>query len=71
MESTVTFEAFPNTNLTLLFFKDLENASDIRDKIVSKSLSFDAAFIDADVLPGVFLTHLAAFKALAAQVRPL
>ena len=71
METVLSFEAFPSTALTLLFFQDVCNSAAIKQQIVDKALPYDAAFLDADVLPGILLTHLASFKALAAQVRQL
>lgn len=65
----LTFESFPDTSLALLFFDDVTNGSEIKESIVAKDASADAAFIDADMTPGPFLVHLAAYKALAAQVR--
>ena len=66
---TLTFESFPSTTLTLLYFEHVTNGAEIKKKIVAKDVSVDAAFIDADMTPGPFLVHLAAYKALAAQVR--
>ena len=66
---TLTFESFPSTTLSLLYFENVTNGAEIKKKIVAKDVSVDAAFIDADMTPGPFLVHLAAYKALAAQVR--
>lgn len=68
MEVALGLEAFPACPVTLLLFESVSNSADIKRKLVANELAVDAAFIDADVIPGVFLVQLAAFKALAAQV---
>jgi hypothetical protein len=62
------FEAFPDDVLSLQMIENVSNAADLKAKIVSKLLSVEAAFLDADLIPDIFLVHLAAFKALSAQV---
>jgi hypothetical protein len=62
------FEAFPDDVLSIQMIENVTNAADLRAKIISKSLSAEAAFLDADLIPDIFLVHLAAFKALSAQV---
>lgn len=69
LASTVlAFEAFPDCKLHLLLFENVSNASSIKQQIVSKQTPVDAAFLDADLVPSTLVTHLAAYKALAAQV---
>ena len=70
MSRTLTFEAFPDHTLTLQLFVDVTNAADLKRRIVAKELAVEAAFLDAAAVPHIFLVHLAAFKTLAAQVRP-
>jgi hypothetical protein len=68
MEQKYEFEAFPGTSLTVLRFQGVQNGAELRDAIVAKTLAADAAFIDRDAVPDLFLLQLAAFKALVAQV---
>eukprot|EP00892_Ulva_mutabilis_P003771 jgi/Ulvmu1/1766/UM118_0005.1 len=67
MEERLAIEAFPDSPLVVVRLKNVDNAEDVRKAIVGKTLPCDAAFVDAEALPDIFLLHLAAFKALAAQ----
>lgn len=67
--AVLSFEAFPDSKLHLWLFENVSNAQQIKEQIVAKQIAVDAAFLDADLVPTAHLTHLAAFKALAAQVR--
>lgn len=69
MSRALAFEAFAGRTLTLQLFEDVANAAELKRRIVAKELPVEAAFLDADSVPHIFLVHLAAFKALAAQVR--
>jgi hypothetical protein len=69
MQQILSFEAFPDRTLAVFRIQGLQNGGELRDALVSKSLGVDAAFIDAATVPDLFLLHLAAFKALVAQVR--
>lgn len=68
MEERLIVEAFPDSPLVVARVKSVENAASVREAIVGKTLPCDAAFVDAQSIPDMFLLHLAAFKALAAQV---
>lgn len=71
MEEKLIFEAFPESPLVVVRVKNVKNAASVREAIVGKTIAHDAAFIDAQTIPDIFLVHLAAFKALAAEVRLL
>lgn len=68
MEQKYEFEAFPGTSLTVCRFQGLQNGAELKEAIVAKTLAADAAFIDRDAVPDMFLLQLAAFKALVSQV---
>lgn len=68
MEQQYNFEAFPGTSLTVIQFQGVQNGAELRDAIVAKKLAADAAFIDRDTVPDIFLLQIATFKALVAQV---
>lgn len=68
MERKYAFEAFPGTSLTVFRVQGLQNGAELRDAIVAKQLAADAAFMDREAVPDMFILQLAAFKALVAQV---
>lgn len=68
MEEKLIFEAFPDSPLIVVRLKNVKNAASVREAIVGKKLAHDAAFVDAQTIPDIFLLHLAAFKALSGQV---
>lgn len=68
MEKKYDFEVFPGTSLSVFRFQGLQNGAELKDAIVAKKLAADAAFIDKEAVPDMFLLQLATFKALVAQV---
>ena len=67
MHATLKFGSHPDT-LCVLLFRNVANAADIRAAIVAKSLQPEAAFINATLLPDIFLLHVSAEKSLHDQV---
>mmetsp|Transcript_12005 Transcript_12005/g.33761 ORF Transcript_12005/g.33761 Transcript_12005/m.33761 type:complete len:176 (-) Transcript_12005:264-791(-) len=69
MDTVLGFEAFPGRNLTVMLFTDVSNGGEIKKGIVAGSHPTEAAFVNAELVPELFIFHLAAMKALLGESR--
>mmetsp|Transcript_11709 Transcript_11709/g.30001 ORF Transcript_11709/g.30001 Transcript_11709/m.30001 type:complete len:175 (-) Transcript_11709:136-660(-) len=69
MAATLQFEAFPSRSLTVKLFTDVKNGGEIKEGIISGSHAVEAAFVNAALVPDLFVLHLAAMKALLGEAR--
>mmetsp|Transcript_22178 Transcript_22178/g.42304 ORF Transcript_22178/g.42304 Transcript_22178/m.42304 type:complete len:177 (-) Transcript_22178:1501-2031(-) len=64
-----TFETHPNRVLELVLFSNVSNARDLHQKMLAGVLGFEAAFINASLMPDVVPVLASANKALIAESR--
>uniref|UniRef100_A0A6U1JQL4 EKC/KEOPS complex subunit CGI121 n=1 Tax=Tetraselmis chuii TaxID=63592 RepID=A0A6U1JQL4_9CHLO len=69
MEAPLQFEAFPSRSLSVKLFTDVTNGGEIKQGIISGSHAVEAAFVNAALVPDLFVLHLAAMKVLLAEAR--
>eukprot|EP00887_Chlorella_sp_A99_P002245 scaffold10.g2245.t1 len=69
MVEELYFEDFPTRHLTVLLFKNVTNASEIRGMVMTGALQPECAIINGALVPDLAAVHAAAFKALQAQAR--
>lgn len=67
MEQTFRFSSHPDQSLTALLFTDVQNAKELQEQVVSGTIPVDCSFINASLVPDLFLLQLAASKSLEAQ----
>ncbi|KFM22638.1 hypothetical protein F751_4282 [Auxenochlorella protothecoides] len=65
----LSFEDFPGTTLRVWLFTNVTNSKDVQAAMVEGTLEYEAAIMNAAVVPSLFAVHLAAHHALLSKQR--
>ncbi|GMH38936.1 hypothetical protein BSKO_06834 [Bryopsis sp. KO-2023] len=64
MDTVLRYESHPDRCLRLWLFTDVENAKEVREKLLKAEIAPEFAFLNASLIPDIFVVHLASCKAL-------